>query len=369
GGAVHELADRGRGGRDHARRKRGCEDVGAADQAQYLELRMVRDTKAADGADGLGEGADDEVDVVDHALRFADPAAVLADEAHRMGLVDEDHRAIGLGDGDHFLQRRHVAHHRIDAFEDDELAGALGHALEALLERFDVVVAERHDLGVAHRAAIIDRRMAVDVEDDIILLAGDRRNDAEVRLVARREDHGVIHGVEILQRLLDRLVADVGAVEDSASGGARAELVERFLARGDHVLVEGHAHIIVGAEQDGALAVADGDGRALDLLHHEVEGVDDSGFEQCLALLDQGIELGEEVGHAFSRSSASTSWPTVSISACMFIEMMTSNSSSMLATKSSTVRLSHSRSWAKRVASVTATHFLLNGSMSSATLA
>ena len=54
--------------------------------------------------------------------------------------------------------------------------------------------------------------------------------------------------------------------------------------------------------------------------------------------------------------------PTVSISACMFIVMMTSNSSSILATKSSTVRLSHSRSWAKRVASVTATPFLLKGS-------
>src|SRR3954471_17771071 len=53
----------------------------------------------------------------------------------------------------------------------------------------------------------------------------------------------------------------------------------------------------------------------------------------------------------------------------MFIEMMTSNSSSTLATKSSTVRLSHSRSWAKRVASVTATPFLLNGAIISRTVA
>src|SRR3954471_13664809 len=53
----------------------------------------------------------------------------------------------------------------------------------------------------------------------------------------------------------------------------------------------------------------------------------------------------------------------------MFIEMMTSNSSSTFATKSSTVRLSHSRSWAKRVASVTATPFLLNGAIRSRTLA
>ena len=188
-------------------RKRGGEDVRAADEPQDLELRMVRDAEAADGADGLGEGADDEVDVVDHALLFSDTAAVLADEAHRMGLVDQHHRAIFLRDGDHLLERRDVAEHRIDAFEHDQLSGFGREPFQALFERFDVVVAERDDLGIAERAAVVDRRVAVDVEDDVILLAGDRRNDAEIRLVAGREDHGVVHGVEVLERLLDRLVA------------------------------------------------------------------------------------------------------------------------------------------------------------------
>ena len=77
-------------------RQRGGEDVGAADQPQDLELGMVGDAEAADRADRLGEGADDEVDVVDHALGLGDAAAVLADEAHRMGLVDQHHRAVGL---------------------------------------------------------------------------------------------------------------------------------------------------------------------------------------------------------------------------------------------------------------------------------
>src|SRR3954468_1461518 len=179
----------------------------------------------------------------------------------------------------------------------------------------------------------------------------------------------MVHGVEVLQGLLDGAVADIRAVEDAAAGGARSELVERLLPRPDYVRIEGHAHVIIGAEQDRALAVANGDGGALDGLHHQVERIGDSRPQQRLALLDQRIELGEEVAHAFNFSSASTSWPTVSISACMFIEMSTSNSSSTLATKSSTVRLSHSRSWAKRVASVTATPFLLKGSISSRTLA
>ena len=103
------------------------------------------------------------------------------------------------------FKRRDVAEHRIDAFEDDQLAGAFGDPLEALFERFDVVVAEGDDLGVAERAAVVDRRMAVDVEDDVIVLAGDGRDDPEIGLVAGREDHRMVHRVEVLERLLDRL--------------------------------------------------------------------------------------------------------------------------------------------------------------------
>ena len=105
---------------------------------------------------------------------------------------------------DHLLQRGDVAEHRIDAFQDDQLAGAFGQALQPLFERFDVVVAEGDDLGIAKRAAVIDRRMAVDIEDDVVILAGDGRNDAEIGLVAGRKDHGMVHGVEVLQRLLAR---------------------------------------------------------------------------------------------------------------------------------------------------------------------
>src|SRR3982751_1761903 len=161
----------------------------------------------------------------------------------------------------------------------------------------------------------------------------------------------------------------IGTVEHAASGRSRTEFVEGLLARGDDVRIEGHAHVIVGAEQNRPLAVADCDGGAFDPLHDQIERVGLSGFEEAFAQLDYGIEFREEVGHAFSRWRASTSWPTVSISACMFIEMSTSNSSSMVATKSSTVRLSHSRSWAKRVASVIATPFLLKGPICSVTLA
>ena len=190
-----------------------------------------------------------------------------------MGFVDQHHGAIFLGDADHFPEWSDVAEHRIDALEHDQLAGPFGNALQALFERFDVIVAERDDLGVAERAAVVDRGMAVDVEDDVILFAGKRGNHAEIGLVASREDHRVVHPIEVLQRVLAGAVAHIGAVEHPASGRARAELVKRLLARGDHVGIEGHAHVIVGAEQDRPPAVADRHGRALDPLHHQVERI------------------------------------------------------------------------------------------------
>jgi hypothetical protein len=53
-------------------------------------------------------------------------------------------------------------------------------------------------------------------------------------------------------------------------------------------------------------------------------------LEQLLALLDQRVELGKEIGHCRAQSSrtAFASCPTVSISAARFIVMMMSNSSS-----------------------------------------
>ena len=183
---------------------------------------------------------------------------------------------LALETRDHVLERRDVAKHRIDAFEDDQLAGTFRDPLQPLFERLDVVVAERHDLGIAERAAVIDRRVAVDVEDDVIVLAGDGRDDPEIGLVAGRKDHGMVHRVEVLERIFARPVADIGAIEDAAAGCPRAELVKRLLAGGDDVGVEGHPHVIVGAEQDRAPAVADGDGGAFDPLHDQVERVGDA---------------------------------------------------------------------------------------------
>ncbi len=148
-GGVHQLADRGGGGRHHARRQRSGEHVGAADEAQHVELRVVRHAEAADRADRLGEGADHEVDVLLDTGFLEHAAAILAEEAHAVGLVAQDHRAVLLGDGDHLLERGDVAEHRIDALQHHQLAGLLRQAAEALVEILDRIVAEAHDFGIA----------------------------------------------------------------------------------------------------------------------------------------------------------------------------------------------------------------------------
>src|SRR5205085_8683452 len=95
---------------------------------------MVRDAEPAHRSDRLRESADDEIDVVDDALCFGDAAAMLSDESHRVRFVHKDHGPVRLGDSNHLLERRDVAEHRIDPFEDDELASAFGDSLQTLLE-------------------------------------------------------------------------------------------------------------------------------------------------------------------------------------------------------------------------------------------
>ena len=138
----------------------------------------------------------------------------------------------------------------------------------------------------------------------------------------------MVHVVEVHERLLDFLVTLVGAVEHPAAGSAAAEIGQRLLARLDHVGIEGHAHVIVGAEQDRVAPVTDRPGGRQDLFHHQVEGVFAALREQSLAQCDDVVEFSEQV-LAFARDllrlvrlhdalahqeacslvTASTSWP------------------------------------------------------------
>ena len=154
-------------------------------------------------------------------------------------------------------------------------------------------MAEGHNFGIAHFAAIIDRCMAVDIENDIIALARNRADDAKVRLIARGKDHRMVHSVKFFQRVFAFLVALKCAVQNAAAGRTCAKFVQSLLARGDDIIVKGHAHIIIGAKQDGFLAVHHSNGRRFHLFHHQAERVFYARGQQAFTLRNQGIKFGE----------------------------------------------------------------------------
>ena len=195
------LADRG-----HDRgRQGGREHVGARGHAQDVEVGVVGDAIAADRAQGLGKGADDEVAVIEHAHRLAEAATMLAQRAHRVGLVDQHIGAVLLADLDELLEWRRIAQHRVDAFQHHQLVARLvADAAQPRLEAGRIVVLEAHHLGLGLLAGIVDRGVAVGVDQQEVVRPDQGGNNPQVGLVAGREDHAVLFAVELGDLLFQR---------------------------------------------------------------------------------------------------------------------------------------------------------------------
>ncbi len=82
---TQRLANRGH---DRGRQRRR-EHVGAHGHTQDVEVGIVRHAVATDRTQGLGEGADDEMAIVENAGRFAEAATGLAERAQRMSFIDQ----------------------------------------------------------------------------------------------------------------------------------------------------------------------------------------------------------------------------------------------------------------------------------------
>src|SRR5690349_9504056 len=108
---------------------------------------MVAGAEAANGADALGERADDEIDIVLEPRFIGKAAAVLAEDAEGMRLIDEQLETVFLLDLDEIGERCAVAQHRIDALEDDEPAAALVFGTrQPFVEIARIIVTEAHQL-------------------------------------------------------------------------------------------------------------------------------------------------------------------------------------------------------------------------------
>src|SRR3546814_11931238 len=86
---------------------------------------MVRGAEAADSAQALAEGADHVVDVLLHAVGLGDAAAMVAEHAEGVRLVDQQLDAVAALHVDELVERRLIAQHGIDALDDPQLARAV----------------------------------------------------------------------------------------------------------------------------------------------------------------------------------------------------------------------------------------------------
>ncbi len=285
---LQRLADRG-----HDRgRQRGREHVGARGDPQHVEIGIVRDAVAADRAQRLGEGADDVMAVVQHALFFAQAAAMLAECAQRMGLVDQHVGFVFLADFDEFLERRRIAQHRVDAFQHHQpVARLVAEPAQAGVEARRIVVLEAHHLGLGLLAGVVDRGVAVGVDQQEVFGAHQVRDDPEIGLVAGREDHAVLLAVERGDLFLERHVLGVAAVGDARAGRAGALGTDR-LDGGFHAgRVEGQAEVVIGADEQGLLAVDDRLGGRQHPLHADLEGVGAGRTDFAIELDQTGVAV------------------------------------------------------------------------------
>ncbi len=123
--------------------------------------------------------------------------------------------------------------------------------------------------GLGLLAGVVDRGVAVGVQQQEVARPHQGGDHPEIGLVAGREDHGVAHAVEVGELALQGDVVRERAVGDPRAAGAGALAPDRRDRRLDAGLVEGQAQIVVRAGRDDPAAVDDRlAGRQQPLHHH-----------------------------------------------------------------------------------------------------
>lgn len=265
---LQQVEDLEGGGGDDRGEGVGEEVRAGALAQQGDDLGAGCDVAAGGAAEGLAEGAGDDVDAVHDAVQLGGAAAAGADEADRVRVVDHHHGVVPLGQVADLGERGDVAVHREDAVGDDELAAgaALGRLLELLLQVGHVAVGVAEAAGLGEADAVDDRGVVEGVGDDGVLGAEDRLEDAAVGVEAGGVEDRVLLAEEGREAGLQLLVHLLRAADEADGRHAVAPAVERRVGGGDDLGVVGQAQVVVGAEvQDlaGATARGDGDGGRL----------------------------------------------------------------------------------------------------------
>ena len=218
-------------------------------------LRWPRD-EAAQAGEALAEGPHHQVDFLVEAEMLGCTAALLTENADRVGFVDHQSGAVSLGQIRDRRQIRQVAHHREEPVDNDQNALVLlGRALQLRLQILHVVVLVLAQVREAEPTAVDDRRVVFAVADDDIVLAADRRDRAQVGLEPRREAQRSFLAREMRQPLLEFLVQLERAVQEARPRAGGAVLDQGLLRRGEDAVVVGQAQVVVAADHEEASAV------------------------------------------------------------------------------------------------------------------
>jgi len=138
--------------------------------------------------------------------------------------------------------------------DDDHDARPDRHLLELALEPRHVPMVEAHGFAVGQLRAVHDGRVIELVEEHDVAPTHEAGDQAEVRLIAGREDEACFFAEELRQLGLEPAVQLQCPVEKPAAGAAGPEFVERLFRRGEHLGVMRQPEIVIGAHHDARLA-------------------------------------------------------------------------------------------------------------------
>ena len=170
-----------------------------------------------------------------------------------MRLVDDNARAVALGELDDGGERRHVAVHREDRIGDDQTTTSGTPQTPREVVEVAVLVDER--VGKREPAAVDDRGVVQCIGENGRAALRERRDDARVREVAGPEEHARLAAGELRESLLQPRVDRHRARYQSRRARPGAPAQRRVRSRLAHARMLREPEVVVRAQQQDRLAV------------------------------------------------------------------------------------------------------------------
>ena len=194
-------------GADDGRRQGVGEEIGPGPLAHQVDDGLGRrDIAAGRAAQRLAQRAGEDIGL--HARPVRRAAALRADEAGGVAIIDHHQRIMGIGELADIRQLGEIAIHGEHAIGDDDDAAGAGTArlLQLLFEIVHVAIGEAVALGLGQADAVDDRGMVQGIGNDGILLAEQRLEHRAIGIETGGEEDGVIHAEIVGDAALQRLV-------------------------------------------------------------------------------------------------------------------------------------------------------------------